>query len=105
MELPNIIYLDQLCADDHDSKLKMIQIIKKELPIEINAFKTNLQLNNFELAANSVHKLQHKISILGLEKSYYIAIQFEHELKTGSNNLQNEFYKILTVMQDFVKCL
>lgn len=102
MELPNIIYLDQLCVDDDNSKLKMIQIIKKELPIEINAFKTNLHQNNFELAANCVHKLKHKISILGLEKSYYIAVQFENELKTGTNNLQNEFYKILTVMQDFV---
>ena len=43
------------------------------------------------MAAESVHKLKHKISILGLNKSYYIAEKFEDNLKDNSTELQSDF--------------
>jgi hypothetical protein len=39
--------------------------------------KLNLQM------AQSVHKLKHKISILGLEKSCYLAEEYESNLKNN----------------------
>lgn len=105
MELPNTSYLDQLCGDDEVFRAKLIAIIKQELPSEINAYNENLQQENFKKAADVVHKLKHKVSILGLEKSYYIAEQFEVDLKQGSTTLQNEFEKTLAAMQDFVSDL
>lgn len=105
MEQPNNSYLDQLCGDDEVFRAKMIAIIKKELPLEIADYEENLSQKNFEITASCVHKLKHKVSILGLEKSYYIAEQFEDNLKEGSTTLQNEFENTLALMQDFVNKL
>ena len=52
-----------------------------------------------------MHKLKHKISILGLEKSYYIAEEFEENLKENSSHLQSDFESILKRMQDFLDTL
>ena len=105
MEQPNNSYLNQICGDDEDFRAKMIAIIKTELPIEIAAYKDNLYKNNFKLTSECVHRLKHKISVLGLEKSYYIAEQFEDNLKQGSTTLQSEFEETLASMQNFVNGL
>ena len=102
MERPNTTYLDQLSGGDDAFKMNIITIIKTELPVEVAMYKKNLQKNNFLLTAECVHKLKHKISVLGLKKSYYIAEQFEDNLKKGSTALQNEFEKIVAIMQVFV---
>ncbi|MEC4003994.1 Hpt domain-containing protein [Flavobacterium sp. SUN052] len=105
MELPNTEYIDQLSAGNEEFRAKMVSIIKMELPLEIDAYQDKIQTQNYKIAAECVHKLKHKISVLGLEKSYYIAEQFEDNLKEGSTNLQIEFEKTLALMQEFVNCL
>jgi hypothetical protein len=55
--------------------------------------------------AQSVHKLKHKISILGLEKSCYLAEEYESNLKNNSTNLHSDFESILKNMQDFINLL
>lgn len=105
MEQPNLNYINQLSGDNIEFKTKMIGILKKELPEEIGVFKKDMAAENFPLAAQSVHKLKHKISILGLEKSYYIAEEFEDNLKNQSLELDSDFETILKVMQEFVNRL
>jgi len=102
MEKPNTNYINQLSGDNEEFKVKIIEIFKKELPEEVALYQNQMQTKNWKLAAASVHKLKHKISILGLEKSYYIAEEFEKNLKEQSIKLQPEFESILNVMQDFV---
>ena len=105
MEQPNLYYIDDLSGDDLEFKTKLIGILKKELPAEINGYSEEMASNSFSDAAQSVHKLKHKISILGLEKSYYIAEEYEHNLITGTTILKFEFETILKSMQEFVDCL
>lgn len=105
MEKPNSNYINQLSGDNEEFKTKIIGILKRELPEEIIQYQNQIHSKNFKLAAESVHKLKHKISILGLEKSYYIAEEFEDNLKENSTNLQIEFENILKLMQDFVEKL
>jgi len=105
MEQPNIVYIDQLSGDNLEFRTKMIGILKKELPEEIAVYRKDLKAGNLLLAAQSVHKLKHKISILGLEKSYYIAEEFEDNLKSNSLELDSDFETILKVMQEFVNRL
>ena len=102
MELPNTNYIDQISGDDLDFRAKIIAILKEELPQEIDLVKSQLLHSAFSEAAQSVHKLKHKISILGLEKSYYIAEDFERNLKNNSTVMQPDFEAILEVMQQFV---
>lgn len=102
MEQPNLNYINELSGDDDVFKQKMITIVKTELPQEIESYRSLFESQNFKASAEMVHKLKHKISVLGLEKSYYIAEQFEDNLKQSSIVLQNEFEEILTSMQNFV---
>lgn len=102
MEQPNSEYINQLSGDNEEFKAKIIGILKKELPEEVAFYENQVQTKNYKLAAESVHKLKHKVSILGLEKSYYIAEEYEENLKANSTNLQSDFEKILKMMQDFV---
>ena len=105
MEQPNTNYIDQLSGDDAAFKIKMISIIKKELPLERIAYKEYLRQKDFKQTAQCVHKLKHKISVLGLEKSYYLAEQFEDNLKEGSLTLQSDFDTIIASMHNFVNSL
>ncbi|NHM07421.1 Hpt domain-containing protein [Flavobacterium sp. CYK-4] len=103
MEQPNNHYIEQLSGDNAEFKAKMIAILKKELPEEIALYQNQMHHNDWAKAAASVHKLKHKISLLGLDKSYYIAEQFEIQLKDNSTVLQSDFETILNVMQQFVQ--
>ncbi|WP_298223978.1 Hpt domain-containing protein [Flavobacterium sp.] len=103
MEQPNNNYIDQLSGDNLEFKAKMIAILKRELPEEIEIYLNQMRNNDWAEAAQCVHKLKHKISILGLEKSYYIAEQFETQLKNKNTVLHSDFEAILEVMQQFVQ--
>jgi hypothetical protein len=105
MEQPNLNYINELSGDNVDFKAKIIGIIKIELPQEIEIYYSNIIKKDLIAAASSVHKLKHKISILGLEKNYYIAENFEENLKQNSTMLQTDFELILKSMQDFVDTL
>ncbi|MBF01845.1 MAG: histidine kinase [Flavobacterium sp.] len=105
MEKPNLTYIEQLAGDNSEFKAKMIAILKKELPEEIAVYKSQMQNNNWQEAAQSVHKLKHKVSILGLEKSYYLAETFEENLKNKVSTFQNEFEIVLEAMSNFVQTL
>jgi HPt (histidine-containing phosphotransfer) domain-containing protein len=105
MEQPNSNYINELSGEDIEFKQKMITIIKTELPQEIESYEIFISSKNYKATAEMVHKLKHKISVLGLEKSYYIAEEFEDNLKKNSTVLQSEFEEILSVMQKFVNDL
>ena len=105
MEQANSEYIDQLSGDNVEFRKKIIGILKRELPEEVGTYREQIQNKNYLLAAGCVHKLKHKISILGLKKSYYIAEQFEDNLKVNSTDLESDFDAIIKIMDDFVNQL
>lgn len=105
-EEPNLSYIEKLADGDHAFKNRLLAIIKEELPQEVASFKENLSQRKFALAADGVHKLKHKISILGLESSYAKAEQFEEELRQENIVGLAQFEITLSTMQTFIdKCL
>ena len=105
MEQPNLDYILQLARGEDAFKEKMFDIIKKELPLEIHAYNKCIETKNYKLAAECVHILKHKISVFGLEKSYYIAHEFETHLLNGKTECQTEFESTLQLMLDFINSL
>jgi len=95
MEKPNKIYLKQLSDGDVAFENQIISIIKKEFPVEVLEYQNSIKSNDFLKTADNVHKLKHKISILGLERGYEIASEFEKELKNGMKIQQVSFDEIL----------
>lgn len=102
METPNLNYINELSGDNEEFKIKIIDILKRELPVEVQVYQEEIEKANYMQAAQAVHKLKHKVSILGLEKSYYIASDYEDNLNGNSVALKNDFEAILKAMQEFV---
>jgi HPt (histidine-containing phosphotransfer) domain-containing protein len=105
MEQPNLSYIESMSGGDKAFEQKLIAIIKGEFPEEKKVYFENSAAKNYKLTAENVHKLKHKISILGLEKSYEVAVAFENNLLDGSIILQDEFEAILANMTNYLQQL
>lgn len=102
METPNLSYISQLSGGDTEFESKILEIIKAEFPVEKEEYDNNVKNNNLEKVAENVHKLKHKISILGLEKSYSIAETYEEELRKNDPSRKNEFENILNIITEYL---
>lgn len=105
MEQPNIDYFIKLSNNNASFKQKLIEVVKYELPLEIDFYIKCIAQNEWEKAAESVHKLKHKIGVLGMEKGYNVAEEYEKNLREGSKELQSEFEQLLTIMNQFINLL
>lgn len=100
---PNLNYLDEIYKNDIVFKKKLITIIKREFPLEKNEFTSNYNNKKYILAALNVHKLKHKINVLGLKEGFKIASEFEKELNNKKFNSYNDFIVILNVIENYLK--
>ncbi len=105
MEQPNLSYINELSSGNEEFKNKLIATIKSEFPEEKSVYLKNITSKNYEKAAENVHKLKHKISILGLEKSYALAVEFENNLKDNNSDLKDDFNAILQIITDYLNIL
>ncbi|GAA4970592.1 Hpt domain-containing protein [Algibacter aquimarinus] len=105
MEQPNLSYINELSGGDETFKNKLITIIKKEFPEEKEVYFKNLEAQDFKALAENVHKLKHKISILGLEKSYKIAESYEDNLKENNVSKDEAFHQILKTITVYLETL
>ena len=105
MEKPNLNYINQLSGGDKEFEKKMINLIKEEFTEERDTYRINFNSKNYSQLVDDVHKIKHKISILGLEKSYEIASNYEKNLREESIELNKDFNQILETMTSFISNL
>lgn len=103
METPNLSYIQSLSGGDKAFEQELLDVIKNEFPEEKNIYLNSIEEKNYKKAAENVHKLKHKISILGLEKSYQTANTYENQLREDNASLQNEFHAILTLITNYLE--
>ncbi|PZW37952.1 Hpt domain-containing protein [Mesonia algae] len=101
-ESPTLTYINQLAGENLYFKSKLINVLKKELPEEIKQYRKHLNEGKYQLAADDVHKLKHKISILGLELSYQLTTDYEEELRNNNSFNNGNFEKVLVTMTKFI---
>lgn len=105
MEKPSLTYIKSLSGGELEFEEKLIKIIKLEFPEEKSIYYEHLKEKSYVKAADDVHKLKHKISILGLEKSYNIAADYENDLRENSLKLMDDFEKILEIITEYLSTL
>jgi HPt (histidine-containing phosphotransfer) domain-containing protein len=105
VEKPNFTYINNLSGGDADFRLKLLAVIKEEFPQERLEFESNMAIPNFMAAAQNVHKLKHKFSILGLEQSYHLADVLEEDLKHSKHDGLKSFIQILDEISAFLEQL
>ena len=103
MEQPNLNYINQLARGDDSIKNEIIGVIKTEFPEEKKDYLESLEKKDFKKIEENVHRIKHKISILGLEKSYGIANEFEHNLRELSLEKQKDFDEILLTITTYIE--
>lgn len=95
MEVPNIKYIKEISDNDAAFEASILSVLKKEFPEEVSIFLKNYKSKNYIETANNIHKLKHKISILGLKKGYELATKFELEIKDGKTELYSDFINVI----------
>lgn len=105
MEQPNLNYIKQLAGDDAEFENKFIAILKEEFPQEKKEYTKQLSEKNTNETALIVHKLKHKLNILGLEKAYILAVSYEEDLRRGDAKLKNEFAKVLETIELYLNTI
>ena len=103
MEQPNLNYIKELSGGDLEFEKSIISVLKKEFPIEYSLFNENFENKNYTEAANNVHKIKHKISILGFKKGLELTSTFEKDLKKQDIKLYPDFVKILNKIHVYLK--
>ena len=103
MEQPGLSVIKEISGDDIDFENSILEIIKKEFPEEVEEFTENYKLENYVEASHNVHKVKHKISLLGLEQGLEIASVFELALKKGDTQLHSNFLEILDKIRVYLK--
>ena len=105
MEQPNLEYIDRLARGDESIKKELINIIKIEFPEEKKEYFASIKSESFKRIEENVHRLKHKISILGLVKNYEMANKFETNLRKLDLNGQEDFEKILRLITQYIKTI
>ena len=105
MEQPNLLYINELSKGDEEFKKQVIEVLKEELSGEIERYFLHIKNEDLKKTKEVVHRIKHKMSILGLEKSYKITNDFENNLADNSLENKEYFENILPIMLDFLKII
>lgn len=101
-EEPNLLFIKQLSDGDAAFEEKLLGVIKKELPLEIETYLGCYNTKQWVKSASIVHKIKHKISILGLTQCHGFAESYENELLEEKGGKHEGFMKILELMITFL---
>lgn len=104
-EEPNIDYIVKLVGYDNELKARLIELLVTEFPEDVETYKKNINLVNYKLAAENVHKLNHKVALLGYEKEYAMAQEYEQQLKEDIVENKERFEELLKNIQIFLNHL
>ncbi|MBC8757005.1 Hpt domain-containing protein [Kordia sp. YSTF-M3] len=105
MEYPNLTYIEQLARGDQKIRATLIDVIKTEFPEEKQDYYDSLEKKDYKKIEENVHRLKHKISIFGLEKSYELANTYEHNLREKNRDGAEDFEQILTTITAYIKTI
>lgn len=104
-ETPNLKYLDELAGNDDVFRQKFIGILKEEFPQEVLQYKKNIENSFLVEASQDVHKIKHKINVLGLHEAYQLAVRHEAELRNKENLHYKGFISVLKEIEAYLKTI
>ncbi len=105
MEQPNCSYIDEISAGDLEFRNTLIGVIKSEWPLEVDEYRGNYKDSAFAKAALNVHKLKHKLGMIGLVEDYALAVHYETDLKEGNTERAEQFEAVLNKVTHFINQL
>lgn len=104
METPNLTYIKEISGGDKDFEKSMLDILKAEFPKEYTVLKNNFANKNYQEVALNIHKIKHKIGMLGMKKSFEFATTIEQDVKKGIIEEYDAFLLILDRINVYLSC-
>lgn len=107
MEKPNLIYIEKLARGEEHVKQTLINVIKEEFPDELKCYQECVSKNNFRDIEDIVHRIKHKLSILGLVESYKETVVFEENLREEIliDSQKKAFETTLKTIEEYLKTI
>lgn len=105
MEEPNLVYIHKISKGDKDFEEMMINTVYEDLMVEIDNYNQFFKDNDLNKMKENVHRIKHKMSILGLKKSYELTNTYENNLREGSMQNREYFENMLPIMIKFLEDL
>ena len=103
MHKPNLTYINKLSDGDEAFKKKLISLLKKEFYQDKELYFQLFEKKQFTELVAIVHKLKHKLSIVGLSVDYELVAAYEKELKEEKTILHKSFIVILDKITIFLQ--
>ncbi len=104
-EKANLKYIDDIAGGDKEFRAKFITILQEEFPLEMDEYQNNLRRNEYKRASENVHKIKHKINVLGLHEAHGLAARHEAELRNNNDTLSGEFEAVLDYITAYLKTI
>lgn len=83
METPNLDYIKKISDGDSNFEESMLALLKTEFPLELITLKKNFSEGNFIEVSLNIHKIKHKIAMLGMNNCFKLATKIEKNIKKG----------------------
>ena len=104
-QIPNLTYIEKLAGGDKAFEQKFLEILKKEFPIEVQAYQLYIEQNELIEAAEIVHKLKHKFNILSMTDAYKFAVRYEEALRVGKTEMEVDYLTYLETVRMYLKTI
>lgn len=101
-ETPSQKMIIELFGDSRKEQKKIMKQIILEFRLDFIEFKNFYDLRDYTEASEVVHRLNHKIGMLGLEKNYTLAQHFESELRQDNTIRYDNYMKILSTVSQYL---
>lgn len=102
-ESPNLSYIINLASGDYVFAEKFVHALKEEFQDEVKAYFMHMNKGEPRSAAELVHKIKQKFTILGLNESFATADYYETQLQEGDETLDYEFRKTIQKVNIFLR--
>ncbi|MBG47577.1 MAG: histidine kinase [Pseudozobellia sp.] len=102
-EKPNLDYVVELVGtQDFEFQAKFVAIMKTEFTCDLGRYLYHIKIDEPRTAAEIVHKLKYKFSVLGMEKTFAFAEAHKEKLERGDAALDEDFKSVLKKVSNFL---
>lgn len=103
MESPNLNFFLKLSNEDRQFMMRLTNTLKMEFTNDKNLYFDALAQKDYKKMKFIVHRIKHKVGLLGLTKSYNVVIEFENDLINENLKLKDKFLLILNTMTKYLE--
>lgn len=105
-ERPGLAYVNQIAGErDFDFERKFLAILKAEFKAEMGEYLYHIRIDEPRAAAEIVHRMKYKLSVLGMEKGFAFAERHKEKLQLGDTSYDGDFKIILETISVFLRAI